>query len=736
MAACVWVAGFLICFFAQVLPNNSTSPDTPLTRLDICRAIFVDFTTLLNPFDYSTNAEDSAGWHNLRQRLPYLIVAGFLILCAWATGRLMTLRMNAVSNLLRSERLIVELGTGLSVLSLWILLCGVAGFLTKTFIALPVLSLVAVFLRRRPATGDSVAAFVAANARTEHHSRSGRWLLLFVVPFALHIVLGGMTPPFDFDVREYHLQGPKEWFQAGRITHLDHNVYTSFPFLSEMFSLGAMVLHGDWWHGAIAGKLTLTVFQFGSALTAYAIGRRWFGVMSGLISAIAVLSTPWTVRISIIAYAEGAASFYLIAGVMTALLAGAMIDEKARQEFWMLTGFFAGSAMAAKYPGVLSAVIPCGLFLLGTTFFNTSNAESSNASGRAGRTFRYACLFALAVLCAVGPWLIKNAVTTGNPVYPLAYSVFGGDNWSAEMDTKWKAAHSPDDHNLRGIPANLWDVAAKSDWQSGLLFALAVPSIFLIGRFTPLRWIWLHVLWILATWWAFTHRIDRFWVPVIPLVAILAGSAWQISESRFWRILVQTTVVVCCIYNYGFSRLPVIGFHAGLADMQSLRKQPVRSDISILNRTLPQNARVLMVGEAEVFDMNFDLVYNTVFDECIFELWTTREGQGDVSPGERRMKSADEIRSVLRQNRITHVYINWSEILRYRLTYGYTDYVFPKRFEDLQAQHVLSQATAISAGEWSALSEQQRTEILSWPGGQRLMLDGGYWSSIQLYKVE
>lgn len=75
MAACVWVAGFLICFFAQVLPNNSTSPDTPLTRLDICRAIFVDFTTLLNPFDYSTNAEDSAGWHNLRQRLPYLIVA-------------------------------------------------------------------------------------------------------------------------------------------------------------------------------------------------------------------------------------------------------------------------------------------------------------------------------------------------------------------------------------------------------------------------------------------------------------------------------------------------------------------------------------------------------------------------------------------------------------------------------------------------------------------------------------
>jgi hypothetical protein len=59
-----------------------------------------------------------------------------------------------------------------------------------------------------------------------------------VTPFLLLMLFGAMTPSIDFDVKEYHLQGPKEFFQAGRIGFLEHNVYTSFPFLTEMLSPG------------------------------------------------------------------------------------------------------------------------------------------------------------------------------------------------------------------------------------------------------------------------------------------------------------------------------------------------------------------------------------------------------------------------------------------------------------------------------------------------------------------
>jgi hypothetical protein len=42
----------------------------------------------------------------------------------------------------------------------------------------------------------------------------------------------------------------------------------------------------------------------------------------------------------------------------------------------------------------------------------------------------------------MGPWLVKNLMETGNPVYPLAYSLFGGADWDAATNIRWVRAHS------------------------------------------------------------------------------------------------------------------------------------------------------------------------------------------------------------------------------------------------------------------------------------------------------
>ena len=65
--------------------------------------------------------------------------------------------------------------------------------------------------------------------------------------------LGAMLPTVDFDAIEYHLQGPKEYYRAGRIAFLPHNVYTSMPFSIEMLHLLGMEVVGDWWLGALVG---------------------------------------------------------------------------------------------------------------------------------------------------------------------------------------------------------------------------------------------------------------------------------------------------------------------------------------------------------------------------------------------------------------------------------------------------------------------------------------------------
>ena len=95
---------------------------------------------------------------------------------------------------------------------------------------------------------DSLATSTAAEA-----ANARRWLC-WALPFSLAIVLAGTLPPVDFDVREYHLQVPKEFYLAGRIGFLPHNVYGNMPLGTEMLSLAAIAAVGDWWTGGARGQ--------------------------------------------------------------------------------------------------------------------------------------------------------------------------------------------------------------------------------------------------------------------------------------------------------------------------------------------------------------------------------------------------------------------------------------------------------------------------------------------------
>ena len=47
---------------------------------------------------------------------------------------------------------------------------------------------------------------------------------------------------------------------------------------------------------------------------------------------------------------------------------------------------------------------------------------------------------------------------------------------------------------------------------------------------------------------------------------------------------------------------------------------------------------------------------------------------------------------------VTHVLVNWQEILRYRMSYGYSDFVTPQRFTWLREQGLLGDPAEFSMG--------------------------------------
>src|SRR5205823_1980752 len=149
------------------------------------------------------------------------------------------------------------IGTGLNLLSLYALAVGLAGGLQNRWLYIAPIVVLAVAnlclslagTKPGPTTFAGDEPFKAAN------DPRWSWWLLAALPFALVIILGAMLPPWDYDVREYHLQAPKEWYQNGRIEFLPHNIYANMPLGSELTALWAMALVGgkdSWWWGALA----------------------------------------------------------------------------------------------------------------------------------------------------------------------------------------------------------------------------------------------------------------------------------------------------------------------------------------------------------------------------------------------------------------------------------------------------------------------------------------------------
>jgi hypothetical protein len=706
-AGLVWIVAFCTVFFSTRLPNNPQ-----VTRPELLAATPRLLLDLISPLEPETAEERAAaagrGWEYLPQRFPLWGIACALALGAWGWGALVLRSLRFEGALVGLERDVLALGVGLSAWSVMILGLGLAGMLSQGLVlGLVVVGAVGgVGLRwRRGGAVLPVANVVVEEGRSRPENVWNRrfslgswrhWLAAGCVPFLAIIALGAALPSTDFDVNEYHFGGPKEYFERGRIEFLPHNVYTSFPFLTEMLTLSGMHLAGDWFWGAIAGKCLLALFAPLTAMGLYLLGRRWGGEVAGWGAACVYLSTPWVYRYSTIAYVEGALACYGVLALLALVRAG-----DGRHTTWVfVAGVLAGSVMSCKYPGLVSVVVPCAVWLV----FDLWRGVGKESARRA------TLAFVAGVVLATGAWLAKNVWETGNPVYPLAWSIFGGVDWDAELNEKWRRAHGPDGFRVAHFVDQIFDVSVRNDWLSPLLYALA-PLALLPGGgrsagTTGLRRVAWVAVWQFVSWWALTHRLDRFWTPMLPLVALLAGcglaravatiSAWS---STGWRrlgtSLLGGVVVVGTTFNFVFSSTGLAGYNDFLRDLPQARAMAAAitmPEIVWLNTHLPEDARVLAVGDAEVFEARFPVRYNTVFDHSLFEELCGQSGY--VGPAAQRpSREAAAILADLRRDGITHIYVNWSEILRYRTTYGYTDFVSPERFAALVEAGVLQPGT-------------------------------------------
>jgi hypothetical protein len=137
-------------------------------------------------------------------------------------------------------------------------------------------------------------------------------------------------------------------------------------------------------------------------------------------------------------------------------------------------------------------------------------------------------------------------------------------------------------------------------------------------------------------------------------------------------------VSLCTFYNFSYATTALCGNNNYAARLDPARRDPSDELVNELNDRLPATAKVLAVGAADLFHLNRPLLYNTVFDDSIFERLS-------------RGRTPRETAQALADLGVSHLYVNWLEVARYRepWSYGFTEYVTPAAFEPLLAAGIL-----------------------------------------------
>jgi len=349
------------------------------------------------------------------------------------------------------------------------------------------------------------AVFVVRGPRPAVRGSFG-WIILAVVLAV--IVPFVVAPDVSTDALEYHLLIPKLIIQQNAIHYQPLLVESNYPSLAEYNFIPLLILGED---------RTAKCFHFLCAiLLLFAIAR--LAKADGVLAAAIFFSMP------IVALTSGWAWNDMLFTLFVVLAILHLIEGR-----FLLAGTLFGFATWTKYTFVLAAIGIAAILVRGLI----------QKWWRARDVVR----FAIPVLAIAAIWMTKNAILTGNPVYPFLNGLFHSPFWTAASDRYFHATLThyeiPEWHSWTYVafPFLLTLKPRVIDVQTGVLPLVLLPLLF----FRTNSIIRTYVVAIVAGWLMIRTEARS----LLSLLAVLSAVyAANIERLRGWRIVVGVAVAV------------------------------------------------------------------------------------------------------------------------------------------------------------------------------------------------
>jgi hypothetical protein len=343
-------------------------------------------------------------------------------------------------------------------------------------------------------------AFLGWVARTAWKGRSGSgewkappaWVWLFVIPYAGLYLMHALSPEVQPDSLHYHLQLARQTQTTGGFAE-GISFFNLVPQGAETLFALAYGVTGGW---EPAAKLVHLLFLMASLPLLAGIGQR-LGLGEGQAWAASLFygMTPVVGMAATCSYTDAALAF---SGLV---VLGALLTDRP-----LAGGLAAGFCYAIKMTGGLAIAAGLLVWLW---------------RRRPGALV----WFGLGAMLVAGPWLVRSAWLTGNPLAPLGNQMFPNQHFHVASEQKLgEYLRTYQDGSSGGADwmAVPLDLAIRGERLQGLLGPVWVLLVLPIGllalRWRQGRWIWLAVL-VAGAPWLFNIGA-RFLIPALPFLAM------------------------------------------------------------------------------------------------------------------------------------------------------------------------------------------------------------------------
>ena len=450
------------------------------------------------------------------------VIAAAMLAAGGAADRLLT-----PPGLARHERLAVRFANGAALLSMLLLGLALAGFYRPAVVRAAVMALAALGIAMTVRAWRAPRRERTPAADRRAIVRDLPWMVVTAVAAAAAFVTA-LAPETEYDALWYHLELPRQWLAAGRLTDNVHEYVSLYPGGWEMLFGAALAFDSP-----VPARLLHWTTLGASAVAAASLSTRVLGMRTGWIAAAVFVTAPTALWEATTAYVDLALAMH--AGIGVGALWRSTQDRDPR---WLaLAGVQFGMACATKHLGLVIVAIALGGYLVAR-------------AGRVGpaRAFRAVAVVALLTILIPSPWYVRSWRASGNPVFPEMYGVFGAappERWNDSTEQaldgfKARFGRPRTPATLATLP---WDMTLHA-WRYGgtlgpfLLLTLPATAV-VVRRSRPARWLAGGILVYLAVWAAPVSSYQvRFLVPgwlflsalVAASIALLHGTA-----ARSWR---------------------------------------------------------------------------------------------------------------------------------------------------------------------------------------------------------